>query len=635
MNNIQVMAQDVSEQPAINGKEADVNKSPIVGANAVIELTNTDVIADNYENFEIDVFKKVKQEEGQYWHLQSHTKPVLYWNCDKVIGVGSINALGEDERTRGLQYHLLAQSLAGLVNRAVEEGKSQVGIWLNDSSGQVSYKLSKQALSDMGIGGLGLQNAIELATCNYGEKDGIKLTIKDLFDGYVLTDVEHNPESNIVASVASHVYNSIIVDVRDKDFYESHGYTMRYDASQKTTVDAWNEFKDKCSNKALVVMPVQTGELREFAITNNLFVINLNKRYASSQSGQNIALFEEILQWLEPNSPVYGWEQGVGEDQFVERVSESGNIMIPYDWAYNTTLTSLDYKQRRPGLVKVMDPQLINWEEDKKYVSFYLSDGDNVQWMMNNFIGADYYSHSDANSVKMSFGLAVDNLSMIAPSVCQNLFNNQCPQTTIVQTFGGGYNYIDNYGEKKSRGPILKALAEGTAAHMRQHGIKVLAVMSKDVSSIASVEAYQAYIDANDQLEGIISVQYTPYAGGNGEIMWFANGNGYDIPVVTVKYSIWDFGGYNNESEGTPDYIANKLISSSDSDLFNLVLVHAWSGFNETGTASGSIKGAGAAKLCVDKLNENYSVVNIEEMIWRIRMHYRPEQTKKYLDEAF
>lgn len=575
-------------------------------------------------------------DKGQYWHPESSTKPALYWNCVEVIPIGNINSLGETERIRGLQYHLLAQSVAGLANRAVDQGKSQVGVWLNDHSGKATYKSAKQALSDMGISEIGMQSGIELATRNYGSKDGINIKLKDLFDGYVLTDVENNPESNIVASVASHVFNSIIVDARDKDFYESNGYTMTYDASQKTTQDAWNEFKDKCSNKALVVMPVQTGQLREFAIKNNLFVINLNKQYGTAQGGQNIALFEEVLNWLEPNSPVYGWEQGVGEDQFVERVSATGNIMVPADWSYNTTLTSLDYKQRQPDLVKVLNPQFIDWtEEGKKYVSFYLSDGDNIQWMMNNFSGTDYYTHPEANNMKMSFGLPVDNLSMVAPSVCQYLFDNQAPKTSIVQTFGGGYNYIDNFGEYKSRPEILKSIAEGTAAHMRQHRVKVLALMAKDVDSGASEEAYQAYIDANDQLEGIISVQYTPYAGGEGKIMWFTNANGYDIPVITVKYSLWDFGGYNNEREGTPDFIANKLTSSSGDEPFNLVMVHAWSGFNESGTGTGDIKGAGAAKLCADKLDDSFKVVNIEEMIWRLRMHHRPEQTQKYLKEVF
>ena len=63
----------------------------------------------------------------------------------------------------------------------------------------------------------------------------------------------------------------LIVDVRDKEYYEEAGYTMKYDARSKTTAQAWAEFKDKCSNKALVIMPVQTGELREFAIKNELF----------------------------------------------------------------------------------------------------------------------------------------------------------------------------------------------------------------------------------------------------------------------------------------------------------------------------------------------------------------------------
>ena len=38
-------------------------------------------------------------------------------------------------------------------------------------------------------------------------------------------------------------------------------------------------------NKAFVVMPVQTGELREFAIKNRLFCFNLNKKYGTTDGG--------------------------------------------------------------------------------------------------------------------------------------------------------------------------------------------------------------------------------------------------------------------------------------------------------------------------------------------------------------
>src|SRR5690606_34179460 len=134
-----------------------------------------------------------------------------------------------------------------------------------DHGGSESYSLSKKALNNLGVSEQGGQSAIELARNTYGESDGVHIQIKDLFSGYVLTDVNNNPESNIVASVASSIYNAIIVDVRDKAKYDAAGYSMQYDARTKNTADAWREFKDKVSNKALVVMPVQTGELRDFA----------------------------------------------------------------------------------------------------------------------------------------------------------------------------------------------------------------------------------------------------------------------------------------------------------------------------------------------------------------------------------
>lgn len=574
-------------------------------------------------------------DKGQYNHPEMKVKPVKYWNCVEVGGVGTINDLGQTQRHRGLQYHLLCQSIAGLANKAVEEGRSEVGVWLEDHSAKESYKAAKSALSGMGISEQGRQSGLELARKDYGtDDDGVVLTLKDLFDGYILTDVENNPESNIVASVASHVYNSIIVDVRDKAYYDFIGYSMTYDARTKTTQDAWDEFKDQCSNKALVIMPVKTGQLREFAIKNKLFVINLNKQYNNPFGGKNTQLLKEVLEWLAPNSPVYGWEQGVGEDEFVGEVSRSGNIMIPADWSYNHSLTSLAYTERQSGHARVLNPQFIDFEQTgKRYVSYYLSDGDNIQWMMNDFIGPDYYTHPEANNMKMGFGLPVDNLSMISPDTHQLLLDHQFPKTSIVQTFGGGYNYADTYGSSGDRTQALKDVAEMTAAHMRQHRVKVLALMSQNSRSDEAKEAYQAYIDANDQLEGIISVQYTPYAGGDGEINWFTNSKGYDIPVISVQYSIWDFGGNNRPLEGDPNYIAGKL--NSEEDMFSLVMVHAWSGFTDAGGPGGDVKGAGAAKLCTDNLDDDYEVVNIEELIWRLRMQERPEQTKQYLSEVF
>ena len=553
-------------------------------------------------------------------------KPRKFWTCTGVFSIDNRNSINETETMQGLQYHLLCQSLAGLTNRMVEEGKSDVAVWLYDHGGKASYKVSKQALEDMGICEQGVQNGLELACSDYESVDGLRVQLKGFFDGYVLTDVKNNPESGIVASVASHVYNSIIVDVRDKEYFEKAGYSMKYDATHKTTLDAWHEFKDKCSNEALVIMPVQTGELREFAIKNNLFVLNLNKKQGDPRSGQNVDLLEEVLAWLQPNVPVYGWEQGVSEDQFVARISKSGHPMIPCDWSYNHSLTSLLYTERQqPVQAQSFNPKLIDFDKKRNYVSFFLSDGDNIQWMMQDF-ATSFYDVPEAIEVKMSYGLPVSTLSMMAPAQLHNLMNLRRDECSVLEMLGGGYYYIDTYSQNNNRNDNLKIAAERLAVSMRRYHVGLLGVMAMNVKSAASKEAYQAFVDANDRLEGIIALQYSPYAGGGGEVFWVTNKNGYDIPVITVRYSLWD---RIHEREGSPDFIASKLKAEAQVESFSAICVHAWSRFE------GNAHGAAAARLCAGKLDGRFEVVNMQELVWRLRMSRHPEQTLEYLNKIF
>lgn len=553
-------------------------------------------------------------------------KPRKFWTCTGVVSIDNRNSINETETMQGLQYHLLCQSLAGLTNRMVEEGKSDVAVWLYDHGGKASYKVSKQALEDMGICEQGVQNGLELACSDYESVDGLRVQLKGFFDGYVLTDVKNNPESGIVASVASHVYNSIIVDVRDKEYFEKAGYSMKYDATHKTTLDAWHEFKDKCNNEALVIMPVQTGELREFAIKNNLFVLNLNKKQGDPRSGQNVDLLEEVLAWLQPNVPVYGWEQGVSEDQFVARISKSGHPMIPCDWSYNHSLTSLLYTERQqPVQAQSFNPKLIDFDKKRNYVSFFLSDGDNIQWMMQDF-ATSFYDVPEAIEVKMSYGLPVSTLSMMAPVQLHNLMNLRRDECSVLEMLGGGYYYIDTYSQNNNRNDNLKIAAERLAVSMRRYHVGLLGVMAMDVKSAASREAYQAFVDANDRLEGIIALQYSPYAGGGGEVFWVTNKNGYDIPVITVRYSLWD---RIHEREGSPDFIASKLKAEAQVESFSAICVHAWSRFE------GNAHGAAAARLCAGKLDGRFEVVNMQELVWRLRMSRHPEQTLEYLNKIF
>jgi len=44
------------------------------------------------------------------------------------------------------------------------------------------------------------------------------------------------------------------------------------------------------------------------------------------------------------------------------------------------------------------------------------------------------------------------------------------------------------------------------------------------------------YVDANDQLEGIVALQYSPYAGGEGDVIWVTNKAGYERLRSYIDY---------------------------------------------------------------------------------------------------
>ena len=301
--------------------------------------------------------------------------------------------------------------------------------------------------------------------------------------------------------------------------------------------------------------------------------------------------------------------------------------MLAADWSFNMALTSRNYKTRQStALAKTINPRSINYAKKGHYVSNFLTDGDNYQFIItNNFIN-NYYCLRSATAASTAFEMGLQSLTQLAPTRLEYLLEKQPgPECTVMETFGGGYFYIDTYSTEgrsaSSRAANIKIVAERTAAHMRQHGIKVLHVVSEgDIASDQSRERLQAFVDANDQLEGITAIQGNPYTGGGGKIIWLTNKAGYDIPCISTKYMLWASLGL------TPSSVANTMNRQipSEGESFTTVVLHAWSEFDGN-------RSSDAAQLLMNGLDSKYKVVSVQELIWRLRMSERPEQTAKYL----
>ena len=556
--------------------------------------------------------------------------PKYYWSVSDI----KYGSTSEDPYA-GLRKHLLYQSMSGLSYRAVMEKKGQIALW-DGTHPTSAYENSEKDLLEMGIQKLGNITTYELAMLPSGKKG----SVKDVFDGYILTDLEAEIESGMYATNAAHVYNAIIVDVRDKDMFDKAGYKMILDARGKTTADAWKEFKNQCDNSALVFIHVDCGELRDYAIAHNYFAMNINKRSGTKEFGSNWEMMKDVLAWLQPNAPCYGADAGNDEGEVDELISLYGCHWIPYDWGYNTDMTSINYAARQKGtVVKSIDPRKIDYSKDKKFVSYYLSDGDNLQWMKNTFNPDWYPVPAEYAKYKLSYGMCVINLADVAPAQMKYFCEIQDPEISIFER--GSYYFIDLLGALKDREAILKEMAQIQAESMKKHGVKILGTVTRGkVDSPEAIEGYQAMIDANDELEGIIAIAYAPYADSKQEIIWVTNKKGIDIPVIMTTYCLWNKGTYNDPDEGTPAYISR--IMKEDGRKFSLVCLHCWSHWRDTGldddelaenVTSGAYDSIGikAEGFCQRRLGEEYEAVNLQEFIWRVRMEYRPDQTKKVL----
>lgn len=586
----------------------------------------TPSVVSNYLNL-IDSPK----DEGQYWLPEFKVIPKGYYVCTgKDFNNDNRYKIDIKNELEGLQYANMCMSLAGLVNRAVAEGKIKYAVWM-DGGNSNSYKLCENDLINAGLYKVGTTDGITLL------KSGL---FSEIIKGYVLTDIVNNPESAVVATVASHVYSAVIVDVRDEKIYKNIGLKMLYDARNKKTPDAWNEFKNNCSNNALVVMSALTNDLKDFAISNNLFYMN-----TAGKEHYDDGLLNTVLDWLKPASPVYGCWDNTDEKSLVLEVSKRGHPMVVLNFFMNMSLTSFNYTERQSDLlVNVVDPTTLDYPENDntKYVTYFMSDGDNVQWVFHDIWYNTSFKHRMTEQMKVSFGIPSTNLDMVSPSVYRNIVNNQNSENTLVEFCGGGYNYIDVYKTDN-----VLDLAKKVGANMRQHRIKVLGLFNSadNIDSPAAQAAYKAFIEANDWLEGIIVCAYAPYNAGRGKVLWYKNSKGIDIPVISVGYTIWNFGANgNNGGQGLPSYVASEVVK--DKLDFSLIEIHVWSSFTDTGTpnnwaqeaVSGPVSNAGIAELCqrsIKSLNTDSDIsfknVSLQEFIWRLRMKHNRQQTMEVL----
>ncbi len=536
------------------------------------------------------------------------------------------------------QEHMLVQSLAGLAAQAVNEGRGDelvyVNLWDN-----ADYNLWRSALIERtGIEDRGTVKAWELAR-RYAARGIVKgyiLYSWDFSSGGLNVRRKDSDESCNVATSLAGLLGGIVVSEGQEDFAKALGLTCLADVRGKTEQWMFDHYKDQLNRRYTLLQDPAVPNCRDIAIAHRCPVI-----YGLEEPT------EQIYQWMDKPGLVFGWNDGHAEGSSVSQLSKYGHIISPANWALNLPALSLVPTAAEVPFRK-FDPRTIDFSDRSPAVSFYMSDGDNLQWMLGSFAQNPYYWSARLNGTyALGWGLPFADLMQTGVDTFRYLRKTQPENTSIVLL--PGYFFPDELGAalgKEKRLEILKKHSARIEHYLKKSGTGIFSFLSADYDSPAALAAYAVFAKEIPSLTGMLVIDYSPYEEGNGKIFWVPNAEGIDIPVISAKYSLWS--NQNHERSGTPVKVARIINADAaaaqkkSEPFYAWTIIHAWSGFHENWAAGdndesgpydrdGTHAGVAPTYWCVKRLDPSIKVITPDELVWRTRMVYRPEQTKKLL----
>lgn len=434
---------------------------------------------------------------------------------------------------------------------------------------------------------------------------------------------EGTPEdwSANVATALCAPLGGVAVEERLEETAKTHGLKLLADTRGKDEAWLWKEYGDKLSHSQLGRQDPKNAVMRDA-------IVAMGAPMVSSTD----ALYPEALRAMHPGSPILGWGMGM-EDEQTGPSSRWGLIQTATNWCVNLApcsagKTGLDYPFK-PFAAAPSAPE--NDDPNTRYVSFIMTDGDNVQWLMMNFCkgqeAQQYWANPARGKIPFGWTTCAADLLQLCPYTLDYLRDTATPNDDFL-LYGGGYYYPDWFGKDRCDPGLLAQHARRLNKYMDKCGIHSFAINAQQWDGPEAMAAYETYVREMPALNAIFTVQYYPYTGGGGAIRWIPRPDGKRVPVISAHYALWAGRG-NDPHEGTPNHVAALLNEwaakpvKAPEDRFAWVTVHCWSWFkqapadaalsaeevDQTAPPAEAARGYLPATWCAAQLSPNIRVV--------------------------
>ena len=356
----------------------------------------------------------------------------------------------------------------------------------------------------LNIPSLGYQFWLDDLVSRYGVRthtgDLWKTVSRSGISGYVLFRTG-TPSVNVATSVAGPtgavaieeslealaIQNGLrkVLDVRDKDdrwVMDNYWPRLRHDVAIEQTGD-WPE------------------RLRDYVtMAGTLAFFDGNSDFRA-----------EVVNALDDDATVIGWgDASNGEDAFIGVNSTAGVKALPADHARNLSvlsgITEDRLSQRGGGGGRALEA-----DPNAHYVTFLITDGDNIQWMLGDFpTDKRWFGSPRRGEIDLGWGIS-PSLIDLAPSVMRWYYDHSTKDRWVVGPSGGGYMYPSRYP--------AAALEKHTASLARSMGRADLSVAQIiDFDSFENTSLWSSYLKRRE-IDGLIYLEYCRYEGLKGKVV--------------------------------------------------------------------------------------------------------------------
>lgn len=386
---------------------------------------------------------------------------------------------------------------------------------------------------------------------NYSEVDSVWLLV-ETFRSHIpeSTYILYTPytESMNVATTLSGIEQSLMISERLESQAIEYGFVLKRDVRQRTTRWVIEHFKDKINFKAIASQPI-----------NNL----ANRDFIISQKGLIITHIQNDLEGFESfipsDTPMLGW--GTDEVSDVYHLSQRGITTIASDHAWNVSflaqIDNVSFSQN--------DFKTIESDSNKHYVSFILTDGDNIQWLLGNdhFFHESRFGNQKRGTIPMGWTVA-PILYTLAPSVLKSYYSNASSNDEFIGGPSGiGYINPDVY-------PVdaLELNALRTNEYYEKTDLNYMTVIGSQHNFEQNIDVMNAYASQPNIDGGFIFANFDAYKGYRGKLWWFN-----DKPFLSVREALWDL----DDLQPLANRINQSVINPRIVDGYTLIIIHAWS----------------------------------------------------------